>query len=104
MLVTCGLAASLQALMMYIIDLRNCKASYYKSLQVFGVNALALYVCSELMAILFSRFGINDALYDVLHAVIVWDKWASLTYALTFVAINYVVGYVLYRKKIFIKL
>ena len=56
------------------------------------------------MAILFSRFSINDAIYDVLHAVIVWDKWASLAYALTFVAINYVVGYVLYRKKIFIKL
>ena len=103
-LVTCGLAASLQALMMYAIDLRSCQPRYYKSLQVFGVNALALYVCSELLAILFSRFGINDLLYNLLHGVIAWEKWASLAYALTFVAINYLVGYVLYRKKIFIKL
>ena len=103
-LVTCGLAASLQALMMYAIDLRSCQPRYYKSLQVFGVNALALYVCSELLAILFSRFGINDLLYNLLHGVIAWEKWASLAYALTFVAVNYLVGYVLYRKKIFIKL
>ena len=71
---------------------------------VFGVNALALYVCSELLAILFGHFGISDAIYSVLHAVIPWDKWASLAYALTFVAVNYAIGYVLWKRKIFIKL
>ncbi len=72
--------------------------------RVFGVNALALYVCSELLAILFWHFGISDIIYNALHSVIPWDKWASLAYALTFVAINYVIGYILWKRKIFIKL
>ena len=71
---------------------------------VFGVNALALYVASELLAILFGHFGISDAIYNVLHSVIPWDKWASLAYALTFVAINYAIGYGLWKRRIFIKL
>jgi hypothetical protein len=61
-------------------------------------------VASELLAILFGHFGISDAIYNVLHSVIPWDKWASLAYALTFVAINYAIGYGLWKRKIFIKL
>ncbi len=72
--------------------------------RVFGTNALALYVASELLAILFGHLGISDAIYGVLHAAIPWAKWASLAYALTFVAINYAIGYVLWKRKIFIKL
>ncbi|MCR5157661.1 MAG: DUF5009 domain-containing protein [Prevotella sp.] len=72
--------------------------------RVFGVNALALYVGSELLAILFSQFGISTVIYNALHAVIPAAKWASLAYALTFVAINYLLGYILWRRKIFIKL
>ena len=68
------------------------------------MNALALYVASELLAILFGHLGISDAIYGVLHAAIPWAKWASLAYALTFVAINYAIGYVLWKRKIFIKL
>ncbi len=75
-----------------------------KLFTVFGVNALALYVCSEMLAVLFGHFGISDVIYNALHSVIIWDKWASLAYALTFVAINYAIGYVLWRNKIFIKL
>ena len=101
-LVTCGLAALLQALL--INGERNGSSDKWTVFRVFGVNALALYVGSELLAILFGHFGISAVIYDALHAVIPWDKWASLAYALTFVAINYAIGYVLWRKKIFIKL
>jgi predicted acyltransferase len=71
---------------------------------VFGVNALALYVASELLAILFGHFGVSEIIYNALHSIIIWDKWASLAYALTFVVINYALGYVLWKRKIFIKL
>lgn len=102
-LVTCGLAALLLALFMFIIDIRNQK-EWAKPFQVFGVNALALYVASELLAILFGRFGISPAIYNALHAAIPGLKWASLAYALTFVCINYLIGYILWKRKIFIKL
>ena len=67
-------------------------------------DALALYVASELLAILFSHFGISPAIYDALHAVIPGLKWASLAYALVFVGINFLIGYILWKRKIFIKL
>ena len=100
-LVTCGLAALLQALFINNEEQRAVRSSF---LRVFGVNALALYVASELLAILFGHFGISAVIYDTLHSIIIWDKWASLAYALTFVAINYAIGYVLWKRKIFIKL
>jgi len=103
-LVTCGLAALLQALFIYLIDIQNCSPRYYRAFQVFGVNALALYVGSELLAILFGHFGISSAIYEALHAIIPPLKWASLAYALTFVGINYLLGFFLWKKKIFIKL
>ena len=122
-LVTCGLAALLQALLIKreapsnlpqlgeaaAPDSSALKAFPYwgrmeRAFCVFGVNALALYVGSELLAILFGHFGISEVIYNALHSVIVWDKWASLAYALTFVAINYALGYILWKHKIFIKL
>ena len=42
--------------------------------------------------------------YNGIHAVIPPLKWASLAYAIYFVLLNYAIGYILYRKKIYIKL
>ncbi len=117
---TCGLCALLQALLIRKEARPNVESDRPEgwgsqkglslwgrlegAFRVFGVNALALYVGSELLAILFSQFGISTAIYNALHAVIPVAKWASLAYALTFVAINYLLGYILWRRKIFIKL
>ena len=102
-MVTCGLASLLQAFLMYVIDIQK-KSGWTTFFHVFGVNALALYVSSELLAILLGHLGISGWVYDGLHAVITPDKWASLAYALYFVLLNFAIGYILYRKKIYIKL
>lgn len=102
-MVTCGLASLLQAFLMYIIDIQK-KSNWTTFFHVFGVNALALYVSSELLAILLGNLGISEMVYNAIHAVISPLKWASLAYALYFVALNFLIGYVLYRKKIYIKL
>ncbi|MBO7130091.1 MAG: DUF1624 domain-containing protein [Prevotella sp.] len=101
--VTCGLASLLQAFLMYVIDIQK-KSGWTTFFHVFGVNALALYVSSELLAILLGHLGISGWVYDGLHAVITPDKWASLAYALYFVLLNFAIGYILYCKKIYIKL
>ena len=109
-LMTCGLASLLQGLIMFVVDFKHEDNRFFVLrgpffvCKVFGMNALALYVASELLSIIFGQFGIATAIYDVLHSVITAPKWASLAYALTFVAINFAIGYVLYRKKIYIKL
>ena len=102
-LVTCGLASLLQALLMYVIDIQQ-KKGWTTFFHVFGVNALALYVSSELLAILLGNYGVSETVYGWIHAVIPPLKPASLVYALYFVLLNFAIGYVLYRKKIFIKL
>ena len=102
-LVTCGLASLLQALLMYVIDIQQ-KKGWTTFFHVFGVNALALYVSSELLAILLGNYGVSETVYGWIHAVIPPLKPASLVYALYFVLLNFAIGYVLYRKKIYIKL
>ena len=120
-MVTCGLASLLQAILMYVIDLSGSKflrpfgskrqsrvftlhSSLLTFFRVFGVNALALYVSSELLAILLGNLGVSEVVYNAIHTIIPPLKWASLAYALYFVALNFLIGYVLYRKKIYIKL
>jgi len=102
-MVTCGLASLLQAFLMYVIDIQQ-KSSWTTFFHVFGVNALALYVSSELLAIILGNLGVSELVYDAIHAVIPPLKWASLVYALYFVGLNFALGFVLYRKKIYIKL
>ena len=102
-MVTCGLASLLQALLMYVIDIQQ-KKGWTTFFHVFGVNALALYVSSELLAILLGNYGISETVYGWIHAVVSPLKPASLVYAVYFVLLNFAIGYVLYRKKIYIKL
>ena len=102
-LMTCGLASLLQALLMYVIDIQK-KSGWTTFFHVFGVNALALYVSSELLAILLKNIGVSEVICNGIHAVIPALKWASLVYAIYFVMLNFAIGYVLYRKKIYIKL
>lgn len=114
-MVTCGLAALLQALLMWTIDrpatqkdaeAKNvqCSMQWYTFFRVFGVNALTLYVISELLATLLGKAGVSETIYGWIHSVIVSPKPASLVYALYFVLLNFAIGYVLYRKKIYLKL
>ena len=103
---TCGLAMLLLALIMKIEQWSpsSMNKGVWVILLVFGMNPLFLYVLSEFMAIIFGHFGISTIIFDSIHSVVSAPKWASLCYALTFVLLNWLVGYVLYRKKIFIKI
>ena len=105
-LATCGLAMLLLALIMKIEQWApsSMNKGVWVVLLVFGMNPLFLYVLSEFMAIIFGHFGISTIIFDSIHSVVSAPKWASLCYALTFVLLNWLVGYVLYRKKIFIKI
>ena len=109
-MVTCGLAALLQALLMNIIDMNGDRkqpvipSSWFMPFHVFGVNALALYISAELLAIVLKQIGLLGMVYEAIHVIIPPLKWASLTYAVCFVLLNFLLGYVLYRKKIYIKL
>lgn len=102
-LMTCGLASLLQGILMYVIDIQGYQR-WSTFFMVFGVNPLFLYVLSEVMAIVFGQYGVNDALYNMIHTVVLNTYWASLCYALTYVLICWAVGWWLYKRKVFIKI
>ena len=102
-MLTCGMAASLLALLMTRIDIQGHRR-LTNFFQVFGINPLFLYVASEVFAIIFGALGVSDAVFEAIHSVVPHPQTASLLYALTFVLFNFLLGYILYRRRIYIKL
>ena len=111
-LVTCGLASMLLALLTWIIDVKG-KKSWSKFFEVFGVNPLFLFVLSDFFAIVFGAFtfpvgdkqmNVIGFVYSQLLSPIFGQYGGSLVYSLLFIALNWVIGYQLYKKKIYIKL
>lgn len=102
-LVTCGLASCLLSLFTYIIDEKDKKkwTTFFVS---FGVNPLFIYVVSELMCAVFSVFGISDLIYSLWQPIAPNPYITSMFYATTFVLLNWVISYILYKKRIYIKL
>ncbi|MCC8187770.1 MAG: heparan-alpha-glucosaminide N-acetyltransferase domain-containing protein [Bacteroides sp.] len=111
-LVTCGLGSSFLALLVWIIDVKGYK-KWSRFFEAFGINPLFMYVQGAVLAILFGniRFPYEDGLisihtyaYRVVLQPLFGDYGGSLAYALIFVTLNWSVGYVLYKKKIYIKI
>ena len=102
-LVTCGLAALLQGALMVIIDVWG-KKKWCTFFRVFGVNPLFIYVASDVLAIVLGHIGVSAAVFDGIHTVIPAAKMASLAYAIYFVLLNFALGYILYKRNIYIKL
>ncbi|MBQ8602393.1 MAG: DUF1624 domain-containing protein [Bacteroides sp.] len=102
-LVTCGLAASLLALFMYIIDIKG-KKSWARFFLIFGVNPLFLYVGSEVLAIVFGHTGLKTSIYNGISSLMGDGCVASATYAIGFMLLLGAIGYPLWKKKIYIKI
>lgn len=102
-LVTCGIASMLLATLMYYIDIRD-KQQWCRFFVVFGVNPLFLYVLSEVLGIVMGSSGGKAAAYTVIRSVMPDAYMASALYAIGFTLLMSGTGYLLYRKRIYIKL
>jgi len=76
--------------------------------RVYGANAIVSYVLSGMLTVVFysSLFGktaLNDLWMDGLTSVGVTPKIASLGYAILYMLIIYIPAYILYKKRIFIR-
>lgn len=111
-LVTCGLASSFLALLIWIIDVKGYKkwSMFFES---FGINPLFMYVLGGVLGILFGSItfpwdggsiSIHGFLYRILLMPVFGETGGSLAYALVFVGINWCIGYQLYKRKIYIKI
>lgn len=102
-LVTCGWASVLLAVLIYIIDVRQLNKGWTFFL-VFGMNPLFLYVLSEVLAIVLSHSGMKPAIYSLLASLIPDEYLASLAYSVIYCMVMGLTGFVLWKKKIFIKI
>ena len=113
-MITCGMAMCIQALLIHFVDIKGHKGAWTRFFESFGVNPLALYVIGTVLAILFGaipvghdadggNISIHSAVYNF-FTTFCNEYTASALYAICFVLLNWVIGHVLYRKKIYIKI
>ncbi|HCC86428.1 MAG TPA: DUF5009 domain-containing protein, partial [Porphyromonadaceae bacterium] len=111
-LVTTGFAAQLLGLLIWIIDIHQ-KKKWSRFFHAFGVNPLIVYVFAGVLANLVSNIRFNwkgetisvkGFAYEVLLQPWAGNYFGSLLYALLFITVCWLFGFILYKKNIFIKL
>ncbi len=116
-LTTCGLAASLLALLIWIIDIRGYRR-WGRFFEVFGVNPLFLYCLGAVLALVvgltkFPYSGVEGGMISIKNFIYSQcllpicggdPAMASAGFAVLFVLLNWLVGLWLYKKKIYIKI
>lgn len=110
-LVTCGLATSFLATLYWFIDVKSTDLSRRIAIpfEVFGVNSLFSYVLSQFLCVIFDTIpwntvSIHGSMYGALSACLGDNAFSSMVYAILFTILVWAMSYVLYRKKIYIKL
>ncbi len=101
---TSGCALVLLSLLIYLMDVKGVRRGFSFAI-IFGSNAIFLYALSQvLMFTLDHGLGVRQIAFDGLLAFGFAPKVASLLWATSFTAFCFVPAYILYRKKIFIRL
>ena len=107
-LVTAGWGTILLSMLYYITDVKKIPTG--KIFKYVGSNAIVLYFASSFISKVFYLIHVNETqtIHGWLYAtfftsMISSDKLASLCYALSVVSFYGIVGVILYKKKIFIK-
>ncbi|HEX5153464.1 MAG TPA: heparan-alpha-glucosaminide N-acetyltransferase domain-containing protein [Parafilimonas sp.] len=103
---TVGLDCMLLACIMYYVDFLNKRTGVY-FFEVFGKNPLFIYIISELSVVILYMININDvSLYDWLYQNIFSYSGAyigSLLFAICFMLFCWLVGYILDKRKIYVR-
>jgi predicted acyltransferase len=107
-LATSGLASMTLGCSMWLVDVLGYK-KYAKPWVIFGSNAIGVYVLAGLLGYLFygGHFGgksLKGLFMDLFTGIGMEPKLVSLIAALLYIGILFIPAWILYRKKIFIKL
>ena len=112
-LFTSGLSMACLGILLWIIDIKG-KSRWTMPFQVFGMNPLSIYVLSILLAITFrivfipsgegALLSVTGWLFGGFFEPLAGSMFGSLLYALTMTAFCWFVGWLLFRRRIFIKI
>ncbi|MDR2064090.1 MAG: DUF5009 domain-containing protein [Prevotellaceae bacterium] len=105
-----GLAMIVLAFFIWFMDVKQYSQKYFRPFVAFGTNPLFLFVMSGVMVktvnlpcFTIGGMSFQSHIYANIYRGIIDPAFGSLLYALTFVAVVWVIAEILYRKKIFIK-
>jgi len=106
-LFTGGLALQFLAFCYWLIDIKGYRR-WAKPFEVFGLNAIALYVVADLIAISLGLIKVGEDslggwIYDRVFASWASPVNASLAFAICFVLVCLALMWILYRRRIFLK-
>ncbi len=104
---TAGICTMLLAASILVVDILGYTKGT-KFGRVYGANAITAYVLAGMLTVvfysnIFGEVSLNGLWMDGLTGVGIAPKLASLGYAIVYTSIIYIPAYLLYRKKIFIK-
>ncbi|ULQ50860.1 acyltransferase family protein [Flavihumibacter fluvii] len=107
-LVTAGFAALVFGVFYFLADILGHR-QWCRPGVIFGANAISAYVLGDLLALVFYQWPIYGQTinHHVVNGMVSFGlppNLASWCFALLYVCINFIPLYLLYRKKIFIKL
>lgn len=107
-MVSSGLASMILAVSIYFVDILG-RTRFTKPGIIFGSNAIAVYVLADVWREPFYRWKIAGASLNNHFLSIFEDagwsmKFGSFLYAFLFICFSFIPAWILYKKKIFIKL
>jgi predicted acyltransferase len=112
-LVAGGYSLLLLAFCFWAIEQQGWRKGWTWVWLVFGSNAIAAYMFSELLpGVLYNvnltdalghRVDLNRVIFDTVFAHIPDPHWAAFAYSVSFTAVCFLLPWILYRKKIFLK-
>lgn len=109
-LTTCGMAATLLALLITVIDIKGYRR-WTPFFEAFGINPLFMYVYGTVFAVLLGAVRIGGkSIHNIIYSDFLTPfaggnaTLASLLYALFVVVAVWLIGLILYKKKIYIKI
>jgi predicted acyltransferase len=112
-LYTCGFASAFFGSLLWIIDVKGLSV-WSKPFMIFGLNPLFLYVVAGVLSTTLSLIPVNmssgesitlgNLIFSKCFTPIAGPYMASLLYAIIFMLICWMVGWILYRKNVIIKI
>ena len=102
-LVTSGWAFMVFALLIWLIDINGVRKGTRPWI-IFGSNAIAIYFLADVFETFFLRSGLHDSAYTGMLGTGMQPKNASLAWAIFSVIVCYLTAWLMYVRKIFIKL
>ncbi len=105
---TAGYALIILAFFIYLIDIKPYK-KYFQPFVVYGMNPLFIYLLAGVWIVTYFAFNINGSnmynwLYTSIFVPVAGNMNGSLLFAIFHVVLFWLIGLILYRRKIFIKI